>query len=417
MSYDAPKIASELLLKSFVDKVATEYDDKPTLTKQIRNRRYVPNSFLIGDYLPKIHFDTQQFQDIYEAIQNSYDSFKYEFVFRNFNGSHIKVSIGNGGIHTIQGVEKHVSGKKYIIDIDAGSMYPNLLKGYKFISPEIIECLEVFSEVIEKRMIAKKNKDATTNEILKLVLNSTIGLLDNTHSWLYSPEQVLALRLTGQLSLLRILELCYEKKIEVFSLNTDGLTMYIEEHQENDIKEICDKIMKEFPFEMERADYEWIYYSSVNDYIALTKEGKIKTKGEFIYDHILDGSNEFTIIPLAIKEFLVNQIPIAKTIKENTELWRFCTQKKVDRKYNVWFNGKKTNHLNRFYISKKGAYLYKSKDDVKMECMLKDTPILICNEDIRYAEIDSYPIDYQWYINKTQEKLDKFFPKQQSLFE
>jgi len=80
--------------------------------------------------------------------------------------------------------------------------------------------LDIYSEKKKERIIAKQEKNTVVNETLKLVLNATTGLLDNTYSWLYSPGPIMALRLTGQLILTRLLEECNIHSFSVISFNT-----------------------------------------------------------------------------------------------------------------------------------------------------------------------------------------------------
>ena len=298
------------------------------------------------------------------------------------------------------------------------SLYPNLLINYKFFNNNIISLANIYKEVLRKRIAAKKIKLEPDNTILKLVLNSTTGMLDNTYSWLYSPYQVQALRLTGQLIMARLAEECKLHKIQVISYNTDGFEAIVPITKQKTYNNIISTIEQEFNVILESDEYKSIYYSTVNDYIAETVKGKIKVKNSFISDFILDASNEFTIIALALQNYLIHKIPIKDTIIQNNELWRFCTSQKVGKQYNVFFKGKRVNHLNRYFITntRHGGYLYKSKKLDKMDAVLKDTPIFICNEDIRSVNVKDYPINYQWYINRTQEVIDKFYPTQLNLF-
>lgn len=435
LSYDAPKIASELLLDSYCKKTFTRNDFKKVdlfgvdsliektfedYKKEIKTRRYSVTDFYIKDYIPQFNFKNQQLQNLYNNILKSKNSFEQELLFKNKNGNYIKLQYGNGGLHIAQPVQYFKSDNNYLyVEEDFASLYPNLYINYNFNSPFFgNDLVEVEKQILKERLDAKKNGRKSEDTTKKLILNSYSGMIDNNYSPFYAPEQALAMRITGQLCISKVIDEYYELGIEIVSVNTDSVTLKIEKSNLYLLDEVRNKIKSELDLNLEDTFYDSIYYFSVNDYIGFTTNGKVKTKGEFIYDHVLDGSNEFTIIPLAIKEFLQNNIPVSKTINECKELWRFCKSQKVDKKFKIFYQGKQIQQLNRYFVStrKNGAYLYKSPDDVKMLNLFKDTPIYVCNEDIREVDINNYPIDKSWYIRKAEEKLQNFFPAQTTLF-
>ena len=241
--------------------------------------------------------------------------------------------------------------------------------------------------------------------LLKLILNSFSGLIDSQYSWLYAPEQALGLRITGQLQLCKMAEMLIENKFNVISFNTDGIEVLVENNKKDIYLNLLNQHSQLFNLIWETEIYKFIYYKTVNDYIALTKDNKIKVKGEFLYSKELEGSNEFLIIPIAIKEFYVNNIPIEITIKNHNNIFDFTQGKKISKDYTVYYNGQKQQQLNRIFVSKKGAYLYKQKKGkTTMENVLKDTPVCIYNTpDNRTPQ--ELNVDFDWYIKKTKEKL------------
>lgn len=415
ISWDAPKIASELLLNSYCNKTFKQNQEFWEYKKEIRNTKFETINFKNGDYLPKIEFKTKFFQDIYQEICNSKNGFDKEFVFKHFDFTHIKITMGSGGLHSVNKNECYkTTNELEIWTSDVSSLYPTLLENYKFIRPELHDVLEIYSEKKKERLIAKKSGNKIVNETLKLVLNSTTGLMDSQYTWLYSPAEIMALRLTGQLILLRLFEECELNNIKIISLNTDGVELLINPELKLTYLNIIKSIEKEFNIEFEHDTYKFIYYKSVNDYIALTTKNKTKVKGEFIYKKVLDGSNEFLIIPIALKKYFVNQIPIEQTIKNHTNIFDFCCSKKINKDYKIFYNGIQQQQLNRFYLSKKGAYLYKIKNSKgKTENIFKDSAVIIINNIIIEFPKD---INYEFYIQKAKETIQLFEKPQLSLF-
>jgi hypothetical protein len=432
LNFDAPKIASEILLDSFCKKTWTKEKDDIMLfddyKKEVRRSRFDKKTFINGHYLPKISFKTETFKGLYDRMCKSSNGFKEDLIFKRFDGSRMKISYGSGGIHSVHSNEKYDSDEHSTIwTSDVSSLYPTLLENYKFIRKNLREVLSVYSDMKRQRFEAKKSGDTVTNETLKLVLNSTTGLLDNEYSWLYSPAEVMALRLTGQLILSRLTEECDLNSLKVISLNTDGVEIIIPHGKEGLYLEIIDKIEEEFNLEFEHEKYKFIYYKTVNDYIALKFSGKVKVKGEFIYEKVLDGSNEFLVVPIAVKEYFVNGTPVEETIMNHKNIYDFCCSKKISRDYEIWYMEKKQQQLNRFFVSKKGGYLYKRKLKMTpkqiakgkkptLEHIFKDSGVTLLN-DITNKTPQELEVDFQYYILSAKTIIELFNPIQLSIFD
>lgn len=413
LSWDAPKIASELLLDTYCKETANN-------KQEIRQTKYTkPYNIRLGDFLPDIKYETKLFQDLYEWICNSYNTINTEFLSKNPDGSFLKISVGIGGIHSVNKNQKFISGngiKIYTSDIQ--SLYPTNIIYYEYISPRYKQLLDIYKNVKEERIIAKKEKQKTKDTFFKLILNSFSGLLDSPVSWLYAPEQVLGLRLTGQLQLLKLTEMFQLNGISVISMNTDGLEVLLKDEQVSLYHNLLEEHSKIFNVNWEVDIYKSIHYVSVNDYIAITDKGDVKQKGMFISKKQIDASNEFLIIPIALKEYFVNKTPIEVTIRNYENIYDFCCAKKIAKNFRVFYKGSPTQQLNRFFVSDRtnGAYLYKQKDTKStMENVLKDTPVYILNEKTENSAKD-FPVNYVWYIKKAQEIIDIFEPKQLTLF-
>lgn len=423
LSWDAPKIASELILDSYCKKTFTEeisnystYDD---YKKSVRSRRYLkPNRIKLGNYLPKFEFKTKQFQELYNSICNSYNTFNREIVVQNPDKSRFKLTISVGGIHSQNNNEKYISTDSIkVITQDIGSMYPTNIENYSYISPDLgKEMLDIYSNIKQERFQAKKQKLKTKDTFLKLCLNSFSGLIDNEYSWLYAPEQALGLRLTGQLQLCSMMELLILNGFSIISANTDGIEVLVETSKLPLYNNLLEQHAKQYNLIWETDEYKFIYYSNVNNYIALTNSGKIKCKGEYVYEKVLDGSNDVLIVPIAVKEYFVNNIPIEETIKNHKNIYDFCSAKKIDKKYRIIYNNQTQQQLNRFFVSKKGAYLYKQKEGkTTYEHVFKDGGVILLNQ-----KTDKTPqelqVDFQYYIRKANEVIKLFEKSQLELF-
>jgi hypothetical protein len=397
-SWDAPKIASEVLLDTYCKKTG---NDK----KEVRNSRYSKKDFKIGDYIPKIDFKTDLLKDLYREISDSYNTFSKEFVYKTGKEEYIKISVGTGGIHSLLENKKYKSDSHNIIyTSDIASLYPTNLLNYKFIRPELSLVLAQYGEIRQLRLKAKKNKEKVKDTFFKLILNSFSGLLDNEHMWFYSPEYVNALRITGQLQLLRTLEELTLNDFQVISMNTDGLEVYVEKDKEDLYLEIMKGIEKEFNFIWEHDKYEFIYYQNINSYIAKTFDGKVKTKGQFVTKPELSNSIDFLVIPKCLELYFVKGIRPEQVLKEpekyGLHIYDMCASFKVSKDYQVLWNNQKQQRLNRFYVSKNAPFLYKQKSSKsKPDNMLKGWGVQIYNNH-EEKPFKDYNIDNRFYLSK-----------------
>lgn len=75
---------------------------------------------------------------------------------------------------------------------------------------------------------------------------------------------------------------------------------------------------------LEEQRFEKIYYSTVNDYIGLTVEGKIKTKGDFLTDNEIFKNKSWRVVALALEQYFVNGKDPIEFIRNHKNIYDFC---------------------------------------------------------------------------------------------
>ncbi len=192
-----------------------------------------------------------------------------------------KYQLGVGGIHSVHDKKIcYVADKKVMGEIDAASFYPSIILQCGFI-PETLgkEFVKEYEKIYTQRLKAKAEGDKTTSETLKISLNGTFGKLASRYSVLYSPDLMLAVTLTGQLTLLMLIEKLENIGVETLSANTDGIAVRYEQYKQEDV----DLIIKEFSalskFEFEFTPYRVLAMKDVNNYIAVKPDRSLKVKG------------------------------------------------------------------------------------------------------------------------------------------
>src|SRR6185436_9215970 len=114
----------------------------------------------------------------------------------------------------------------------------------------------------------------------------------------------LAICLTGEFSLLMLIETCELEGIKCIMANTDGCTFIVPKSK----KELFSKIREEWinsisdklKYEIEEVEYSKIVFSTVNDYLAVKKGGEVKIKGDFTKDFLLRMNKSKRIVAIAL---------------------------------------------------------------------------------------------------------------------
>lgn len=255
-----------------------------------------------------------------------------------------------------------------------------------------------------------------------MVLNGVSGHLDSEHSWLYNPEGIMAVRVGGQLVLLTVIEQCINKNIQVLQANTDGITVRILRSRISEFEEIVKQSEKDYNIEYEYAYYSKMIFSSVNSYLAIETNGKVKQKGEFVTNPKLGSSVDMLVVPKALNAYYIKGMKPEEFVKsKELNIFDFCISQKVSRDFEVFWMNKKQQRLNRYYSSNKGGYLYKkekheawikrtSKSTAKkktpptMQHLMKETGVMLYNNHIE-KPIEEYGINYGFYLNQINSKI------------
>lgn len=236
-------------------------------------------------------------------------------------GSEIRIGksvykMGIGGLHsTEKGRAVHSTSTRVLVDADVASQYPSiiLLLGLypQALGPAFLEAYEAIkverlqakarAKAIERELPGVNDPDriaALKKELLeckvgdkggKIQLNGVYGKLGSRYSALYAPHLLISVTLTGQLTLLMLIEKAELAGIPVASANTDGVLfdcpreMYAGLNKDrlnpSKLEEICSWWEKTTSFELEFGEYASVYNDSVNSYYAIKPDGGHKRKG------------------------------------------------------------------------------------------------------------------------------------------
>ncbi len=411
-SWDAPKIASEALLSDYCKITGRNI-------REVRGTRFNKNTMYLNEVLEEFDpgFTLPIFQNLFSEILNSKDSFSKDLHVQQGN-TNIMLTYGIGGLHSVNKNEQYFSNDEFqVVTSDVASLYPNLIINYQCIRfPEV---LNRYIRVKDERIIAKKAKQKEKDTFFKLILNSTSGLLDNQHSWLYYPEGAMKLRLIGQLVLTKFIEVCLINNWQVVSANTDGIEVIVPRDQLQKYETLLNEACSNFNLDLEHEYYNKIIYKNVNNYLALTESNKVKRKGLFLLDFNEEGKRETPlgnsvdeiVISKALNAYYTKGISIRDFISNPEEnklhIYDFCKSNKISRNFVVYHNNEVQQNLNRYYFTRNAPYLYKQKDgNGTLQHVNVNEGITLFNT---YEEKswENYNINYSYYISKANKIIEE----------
>ena len=422
LNKDGVNLGMEILKTKYLEKTHKTWND-------IKDLRSPCNKIALNEIiLPFIKFDNPILKDLLNEMKQQVVSPDRKGYNKHFLMDNLEYSVGVGGIHSVNKPSIFIAKEDEIIsDVDVASLYPSLIIEYGFYPPHLgKEFLEVYKGIKDERIEAKHNGNKLKNLTLKLSINGLSGNLQSEFSWCYSPKTVMRIRINGQLLLLMLAEKLISIGCQIIQANTDGLFVLRKKKDEQKFKDVCKWWENLTRLELEEDRFERFYQFAINDYLGVLegyKDSKnpklLKKKGLFIDSVTLGKGMQPMIIPKAINANLADNIPVEETIRNCKDINEFITYQKVDKKFTVQYMDKFINHINRYYVSTNGGYLYKCEVEdnkiVKFANMLTASGVTLCND---ITAIKEFPknINYKYYIKEANKILAKLKIQEQGLF-
>ena len=338
--------------------------------------------------------------------------------------------MGIGGLHSTEsnrGIKATNIHK--IVSVDVSSFYPAILLNSSLYPKALGKIfLNVYRAIRDERVAAKKAKDKVKDKTFKIVLNGCFGLLGNRWSVIYAPDLMIAVTLTGQLSLLMLIERAHLAGIEAISANTDGVEFYcpVEFYEGLDgdrirggkLKEITEGWERDTGYVLEAVEYIALYNQSVNSYFALKADGGHKRKGPLSNPWSKDPSDfdlrgqmmkspQMTICSDAALYFLKNGTPIEDTIRNCKDVRQFITV--MTATGGATWRDEYLGKVVRYYWSTDGDAIFKVKAHAKTGNRPKvsktdgSKPIMELPDDLLVPA----DVDYDRYIRETHKILEE----------
>lgn len=332
-------------------------------------------------------------------------------------------TVGMGGLHSKEKRQAVVANDHIrVIDRDVTGYYPNLILKNGFAPAHLGHVfLIALQSLVDRRTLAKDvlktlSKDDPRYETvnaeaggLKIANNGIFGKTSDPWSIVYSPQQTVQITITGQLSLLMCIEALELSGIPVVSANTDGIVVACPRDKYQHMVGIFSGWERVTSLETEETEYAALYAANVNNYIALTLDGKTKTKGWYCergsaQNSVLSKNPEVLICSDAVQAYLSKRIPVEHTIRACTDMRRFIALRLVrGGGVKIWGDERPPEYLGktvRWYygFDVPGEIVYAAtgnkvpRSEGAVPCM--ELPNHIPND-----------LDYEWYVKRAEKML------------
>ncbi len=312
----------------------------------------------------------------------------------SFDGA--EYQLGIGGIHSCESSQAVIAqDDECLFDIDVASYYPYLIIDGQYYPKHLTrEFLTVYESIVNRRIEAKRNKDTVTADSLKITVNGSFGKFGSKYSFLYSPDLLINTTITGQLTLLMLIEMITTAGGNVKSANTDGIVILCKRHNVEAIRDTVSLFELNTIFTMEYTEYRALYSINVNNYLAVKPDGKVKGKGQFASNSLAKNPTNAICVQAAIA-YLTKQTPIKETILHCQDIRQFITLRTVQG--GATKDGVNIGKSIRWYHSTSThSAIHYAKNNNKVPKSDGAMPLL------NYPDSLPPDIDYQFYIQEAK---------------
>ncbi len=394
LNWPDTKIGSKILEQRLGDELC--YDR----SSGKRQMRQTPRSRIaLADIIfPYIKFQNPEFVRVHEYLKQQvltadeikemgegYGQIRTKGVFTDLKAhvGGIDFHFGTGGIHGSVNAQKIIATEEWLIrDIDVASLYPSIAIVNR-LAPEHLgeRFVDEYSKLPleRKRWQKEKGKKCVEANSLKLASNGTYGNTNSIWSIFYDPKFTMQITVNGQLLLCMLAEwLLTVPTIKLIQINTDGITYQIHKDYLPQAVEVEKHWQEYTKLVLEDVNYSRMWIRDVNNYIAESLDGSLKTKGAystpdpFEYAKSIsemqppawhrDWSNIVSI--RAAVAAMIHNVPPEIFIRLSTNPYDFICRVKVGHSDNLLHGDKPIQKTSRYYVTHDGARLIKQAPPV-----------------------------------------------------
>jgi DNA polymerase elongation subunit (family B) len=335
----------------------------------------------------------------------------------------VRLDYGVGGIHGCITPGVYTSTDTVdILDIDVKSYYPNLFIQNRLHPRQMDQdtFVQVYSDIFDQRVKAQKEGDKLTADALKLSLNGLFGKTGSNVSCFYDPFVFYAVTVNGQLLISMLVEKLFNAGCKILQVNTDGVTVSHNKNIKDKVLQICKDWEVITKLTLEYANYERMVIRDVNNYIAVSTDGKIKEKGAFETKKDWHKDNSYMVVPLAVRNYFVYDKPIEETLREHKNILDFCGRYKAGKGWHVEYAYLDGLQEKRLQFGKIYRYIPVHKGGTSLKLNLDGREHHLCEGSMtvpynQIVDFDWNNINYPFFVNECQKLIQTIQPLQMTL--
>ena len=290
---------------------------------------------------------------VFNDVSATVHGFKYDF--------------GTGGIHgSVASTVVESDDDFELWDWDVKSFYPQLaIKNKLFPEHLSAQFCDIYEDIYNQRLTHEPG--TALNRALKLALNGAYGDSNSKYSPFYDPKFTMSITINGQLLLCMLAQHLIDiPGLTMVQINTDGMTVRCPRGHIEAMKTICKWWEGYTCLELESVIYSRMFIRDVNNYIAEKTNGKLKRKGAYAYERIIENPNTMDrqwhqnhsalVVPKAAEAALVHGQDIRDFIINHSNIFDFMLRTKVNRADDLILtdtvgNSRNLQKITRYYIS------------------------------------------------------------------
>jgi len=362
MNFNDGKIGKDYLISQIGDHLCYKKIGKRRVPIQTKRPTIAFNDIIMD----VIAFERPEFQEALEKMRaivipgnKLKGSVKFSAVLDGFS-----FDFGSGGLHGSVDRQIFHTGNGYtVIDIDVEGYYPSLGIAQGFFPAHLGEAfVKAWADIKTER--ATHDKGTTGNKMMKLAGNSAYGDSNNEYSPLLDPQFTCSITINGQLLLCMLAEQMMKVPgLHMIQANTDGLTFYCPNEYIDHTREVCKWWEGLTGLVLEEAIYKSMYIRDVNNYLAITTDGKYKRKNCYNYKLEWHQDHSALVIPKIAEKVLVEGADPEKLIREWDDPYDFYYRAKVTGKSRLviesGYGDIEQQKVTRYYVAEEGYPLVK----------------------------------------------------------
>lgn len=337
-----------------------------------------------------------------------YQDYRYYFLCDVAGVPH---QFGWGGIHGARKQYHYRCDPEHLmLHVDVASYYPRLMIFHHLLTRNA-RSPERFPEIYHRRLQLKREGKKAEQAPLKIVINGTYGICKDPTNKAYDPRNANLICVNGQLLLMDLIEhLEAVDSFELIQSNTDGLIIKIRRDDFEQVDDICYEWESRCNMELEFDYIREIWQKDVNNYVFVQFDGKTERKGAYVKD-LNPMDNDLPIINKALVDYMLQGIPVERTINSCDELIQFQKICKLSSKYDaVEHNGRTyTNKCYRVFASTRETDGPVKKIKPGRSDKFGNTSLhsFLDGSDITEARVPDY-LDRDWYIALAEKRLKQY---------